>query len=118
MNAEPLRTHDYLERMLEAVERVEAYTTGFEWDDFRTDARTQDAVIRNLEVIGEAAKNALQHDPAFVTADPDLPWSQAYRMRNALSYGYANVDTETVWRTARTSLPPLKNQLVALLQPD
>ncbi len=115
MNAKPLRTREYLEHMLDAIERIDTYTTDFDFPAFDADARTQDAVIRNLEVIGEAARNVLRHDPAFVTAHANVPWGKAYQMRNALSHGYAEVDLEVVWRTVRSSLPPLKMQLIALL---
>lgn len=115
MNAKPLRTREYLEHMLGAIERIDIYTTGFDFPAFDADARTQDAVIRNLEVIGEAARNILKHDPAFVIAHANVPWGKAYQMRNALSHGYAEVDLEVVWRTVRSSLPPLKLQLMALL---
>jgi uncharacterized protein with HEPN domain len=116
MNAKALRTQEYVEHMVDAISRIEGYTAGFDWIAFAADARTQDAVIRNLEVIGEAARNVLRHDPPFVSAHSDLPWSKAYQMRNALSHGYADVDLETVWRTIQTSLPPLKTQLLALLK--
>ena len=81
---------------------------------FDTDTRTQDAIIRNLEVIGEAARNIQRHDPGFVAAHPEVPWALAYRMRNALSHGYADIDLGTVWNTARTNLPQLELQLLAL----
>jgi uncharacterized protein with HEPN domain len=115
MNAKPSRTQDYLQHMLDAIERIEAYSAGFDWNAFDGDSRTQDAVIRNLEVIGEAARNVLRHDSAFVTAHPEVPRGKAYQMRNALSHGYAYVDVGTVWRTVQTSLPQLKNQLTVLL---
>ncbi len=116
MSAKALRTGEYLDHMLDAISRIEVYIAGYDWDMFAADPRTQDAVIRNLEVIGEAARKVMQHDPDFVAAHPEVPWSLAYRMRNALSHGYADVDLETVWRTIQTSLPPLKTQLMALLK--
>ena len=111
------RTREYLTHMLLAVERIEEYTTGFTSVSFEADTRTQDAVIRNFEILGEAARNILRHDPSFVRTHPELPWAQAYQMRNALSHGYADVDIEIVWRTIQTRIPTLKTQLIGLLSP-
>jgi uncharacterized protein with HEPN domain len=116
MNEEPRRTTEYLGHMLDAIQRINAYMAGLDRLAFDMDTRTQDAVIRNLEVIGEAARNVQHHDPDFVAAHPEVPWALAYRMRNALSHGYADVDLSTVWNTARMNLPQLENQLLALLR--
>jgi uncharacterized protein with HEPN domain len=117
MNAKHPRTQEYLRHMLDAIGPIEAYTTGFDLNAFNADTRTQDAVIRNFEVIGEAARSVLRHDSAFVTAHPEVPRGKAYQMRNALNHGYAHMDMdmETIWRTVQTSLPQLKNQLTVLL---
>lgn len=115
MNEKAGRTAEYLGHMLEAIHRIEAYLQGLDRAGFDSDTRTQDAVIRNLEVVGEAARNVQQHDPAFVAAHPEVPWALAYRMRNALSHGYSDVDLGTVWNTARTNLPELERQLLVLL---
>lgn len=111
------RTGDYLRHMLEAIGRIHIYTHGLDQAAFEQDIRTQDAVIRNLEVLGEAARNVQVNDPAFVAEHPDIPWAMAYRMRNALSHGYADIDLGTVWNTVRNDLPPLERKLVALI-PD
>ena len=115
MNGTARRTTEYLGHTLEAIHRLNAYATGLDRLAFDTDTRTQDAVIRNLEVIGEAARNIQQHDPGFVAAHPEVPWALASRMRNALSHGYADIDLGTVWNTARTNLPQLERQLFAIL---
>jgi uncharacterized protein with HEPN domain len=115
MNGKARRTTEYLGQMWEAIHRINAYVTDLDRLAFDTDTRTQDAVIRNLEVIGEAARHIQQHDPGFVAAHPEVPWVLAYRMRNALRHGYADIDLGTVWNTARTNLPPLERQLPALL---
>jgi len=115
MNDKVRRTTEYLGHMLDAIHRINAYVTGLDRLAFDTDTRPQDAVIRNLEVIGEAARNIQQRDPDFVAAHPEVPWALAYRMRNALSHGYADIDLGTVWNTARTNLPKLESQLLTLL---
>lgn len=115
MNGKVRRTPEYLNHMVAAIDRIENYVADLDRRTFDADIRTQDAVIRNLEVLGEAARNVLQHDPAFVAAHPEVPWALAYRMRNALSHGYAEVDLGTVWNTVQTNLPSLKAQLKAVL---
>jgi uncharacterized protein with HEPN domain len=115
MNGKTMRTSEDLGHMLDAIHRINSYLTGLDRLAFDADTRTQDAVIRNLEVIGEAARNIQQHAPDFVAAHPEVPWALAYRMRNALSHGYADIDLDTVWNTARTNLPALEGQLLTLL---
>lgn len=115
MTGKPARTLDYLGHMVDAIGRIDTYLAGMDVAAFLRDLRTQDAVIRNLEVIGEAARNIQQCDPIFAAGHPDIPWALAYRMRNALSHGYADIDLETVWNTTRNDLPPMERQLRALL---
>ena len=109
------RTSDYIGHMLQAVGRIRMYTNNLDQAAFERDIRTQDAVIRNLEILGEAARNVQVHDSAVVAAQPEIPWAMAYRMRNALSHGYADVDLGTVWNTVRNDLPPLERRLFALV---
>lgn len=109
------RTPDYLRHMLEAIRRIGVYIERLDEASFLADTRTQDAVVRNLEIIGEAARNGERRDPPFVAAHPEIPWALSYRMRNALSHGYADVDLHTVWTTAKTVLPALGDQIRKLL---
>jgi uncharacterized protein with HEPN domain len=109
------RTSDYLQHMLDATVRIEGYLSGFDQDGFNQDNRTQDAVIRNLEIIGEAARNIIRHDQPFASAHPDIPWAQAYRMRNILSHAYAEVDIGTVWNAAQRDIPVLRAKLRLLI---
>lgn len=109
------RLNDYLEHMLEAVERIERYTQGLDQRAFLLDRLVQDAVIRNLEVIGEASRNIEKHYPQFAAQHPQLPLASAYQMRNALSHGYFKVDFEIVWNTIRHDLPSLRRHIRAAL---
>ena len=115
MSGKVRRTPDYLAHMLEAISRIADYLRDFDRGAFERDTRTQDAVIRNLEIVGEAARNILNNDPAFAAAHPDIPWAVAYRMRNALSHGYADIDLTTVWSTVQQDLPELERKLSNLL---
>lgn len=78
------------------------------------DRKTRDAVIRNLEVIGEACNNISKNHPAFSSQHASVPWGFAYEMRKALSHGYFIVDLGIVWQTIQQDLPNLKAQISAL----
>lgn len=101
-----------VEDILEAIERIHRYTAGMSAADFVADDRTVDAVIRNLEIVGEAAKRV----PQWVTErHPAIPWSRMTEMRNILVHEYHSVDPAIVFDTARHELPPLLPPLRALL---
>lgn len=112
--ADPLRIADYLQHILEAINNIQEYTAGMDLDAFMADRKTRDAVIRNLEVIGEACNNVTKNHPAFAAKHSVVPWGFAYEMRNALSHGYFTVDHAIVWQTIQQDLPTLKNQISAL----
>jgi uncharacterized protein with HEPN domain len=114
--ADRLRVHGYLEHILEAIERIHQYVEDSDEAGFLEDLRTQDAVIRNIEIIGEACKNIEQHHPGFAAEHSEVPWGIAYEMRNALAHGYFKVDLEIVWQTIHQDLPPLATQIEDLLK--
>jgi len=104
-----------LRHILDAAERIEEYLKGADQAAFLSNRMLQDAVIRNLEVIGEACANL----SAGVTgANTDIPWNKASGIRNRLVHGYFDVDLKVVWRTARDSLPAFARQISSLLQRD
>ena len=80
------------------------------------DLLVQDAVIRNLEIIGEASNNIQQHCPDFAAAHPELPLSSAYQMRNAIAHGYFKVDFEIVWKTIQRDLPNLRQRVLDVMR--
>lgn len=103
----PKRDADLLiEDILAAIGKIEDYTRGVNHDAFLADAKTIDAVVRNLEIIGEAARRM----PAeFVTAYPDVPWQQIAGLRNrVVHYEYFGLDLEIVWQIIEGDLPQLK----------
>jgi len=114
MSVFPDRVVDFLEHIEIAIERISKYT-GDGKDDFLASELKQDAVIRNLEVVGEASRNIEKHFPEFVVQYPELPLRDAYRMRNFLSHGYFQVDLEVVWSTTQTNLPRLKSMVGKIL---
>ena len=107
MSRDKQRLADYLSHILEAIERIGRYTHGMNAEVFLGNQLVQDAVIRNLEIIGEASRNIEKHYAEFASAHPELPLAFAYQMRNAVAHGYFKVDFEIVWNTIALDLPPL-----------
>jgi len=96
---------DYLDDILTAVSEVEEFTRDMTYETFAADKKTVNAVIRSLEVLGEAAK----HIPAsFRKRYPDIPWNKMAGMRDVLIHDYMGVDLNTVWKVAHERLPELK----------
>lgn len=104
-----------LDDILEAVERIEAYTDGMEKEQFQADSKTVDAVVRNLEIIGEASKNI---PPQVRALSQSVPWSKIAGLRDILIHAYFNVDIDIVWDVVRNKLADLKAAATALLAED
>jgi|GWRWMinimDraft_15_1066023.scaffolds.fasta_scaffold22500_2 uncharacterized protein with HEPN domain len=106
-----LRVPDYLGHILKAIERIDRYTADMDEVAFLNSELVQDAVIRNIEIIGEASNNIQRVDPAFAAQHDDIPWLVMYTMRNRVSHGYDKVDLEIVWKTIQGDLPGLHAQI-------
>jgi uncharacterized protein with HEPN domain len=102
-----LRVPDYLGHILEAIERIEEYVADMDETAFLASKLVQDAVIRNIEIIGEASNNILRFAPAFAAQHDQIPWLVMYAMRNRVSHGYDKVDFEMVWKTIQNDLSNL-----------
>ena len=95
----------YAEDIIEACAKVGRYIAGMTYEAFLADDRTRDAVIRNIEIIGEAAKGI----PDQVTAGaPEIPWRNVRGMRDILAHGYFSASNEIVWATATNRLPEIE----------
>lgn len=108
------RLPDYLGHILDAIDRIFRYVDDMDEPAFLVDSKTQDAVIRNFEVIGEAARNIERHAPDFACAHPEVPWGDAYLLRNHVTHGYYKVDLEILWRTVHADLPEMRQQVAEL----
>lgn len=98
--------------IIEACERVASYISGMDASEFRRDAKTQDAVIRQFEIIGEAVKGL---SPEITVAAPDVPWPQIARFRDVLAHSYFAIDPSVVWDAASAKAPLLKEAAEKLL---
>lgn len=114
MKKKDLRTSDYIDHMLEAIRRILEYTARLSQAQFEATPIAIDAVVRNLEVMGEAARNVMLDAPDFVAAHPEIPWQAMYGTRNRISHGYYAINTDVIWQTIQRDLPELKTALSAL----
>lgn len=112
---DPLRIRDYLEHVAQAISNIREYTAGMDAAAYLMDRKTQDAVVRNFEVIGEACNNVARHHAQFAASHAEIPWNFAYEMRNALAHGYFKIDQTIVWRTIESDLPTLAKTVQASL---
>lgn len=109
------RVEDYIDHVLGAIERIETYVRGLDRAAFLESTLIQDAVIRNFQIIGEAANKIRAVDAAFAQRHPQLRLDLAYRMRNALIHGYDSVNLTLVWNTIHDDLAALKQQMTTIL---
>ncbi len=108
------RLPDYLDHIIEAATLACTYVEGISKEDFLADKRTQQAVILNIVVIGEAATKLLADHSAFLVQHPDVPWRNMKGMRNRIAHGYFDIDLDVVWETVRTALPELLARITAI----
>jgi len=101
--------------ILDCIVKIQRYTNGYTFDDFQDDDKTIDSVLRNLEIIGEAAR----HVPAEVRAQhSDLPWVEMLTMRNIVIHEYHGVNLRIIWQTVKEDLPPLLPRLKRILEDE
>ncbi len=102
----------YIRDMIDFAHRVLSYTSGLDRDDFVADGRTYDAVLRNIELIGEAAT----HVPSEVRgASPDIEWRQLIGSRNRIAHAYLGIDDDVIWDIVQNDVPSLSVKLQRLL---
>ena len=104
--------HDFLSDIREALQRIEEYSHGLTYEQFISDLKTQDAVVRNLEIIGEAAKNV---SDTFRRQHPNIAWSELAKLRDKLIHHYFGVNFDIVWDVISEYLPEIKNQIKKIL---
>jgi uncharacterized protein with HEPN domain len=95
----------FLEDIQESCSRVLRYTQGMTFEQFRADDKTYDAVVRNLEIIGEAAKSLPDDVRAMM---PDIEWSKATGLRNIVAHAYFGISDEILWDVIQNKILPMK----------
>ena len=115
MSGDPERAPDYLEHILEALERIQRYTTGKSEAEFVASTLLQDGVLRNLGIIGEAAHRLLAEAPEFAAKFPEIPLAKIYATRNKITHAYDEVDLDIIWNLVLFDVPDLHPKIVAVL---
>lgn len=104
----------FIEDILESIEKIESYIKGLNYEKFTSKGMTVDAVIRNLEIIGEASRNIPDE---MRERNPEIPWKKMVGLRNIATHAYFGVDLEIIWEIITKNLPETKNQIRKTLNP-
>ena len=112
---ERIRDKSRLEHILQAIERIRRYTKGKTFDDFIADDMMYYAVVKNIEILGEAS-NMLTEE--FREAHPNTPWKQVNGMRNYIVHEYFQVDNNVVWDVITTDLLLLEKQIIEYIKEE
>ena len=107
------RDKAYLKHILDGISNIEKFIEGIEKEDFLGNVEKQYAVLRGLEIIGEATKNLSEK---LNTKYPHIPWKEIAGMRDKLIHQYFGVNLDLVWETIKTKLPELKNQILQIVK--
>ncbi len=102
----------FLSDILESIKRIEEYTSGLTFEDFENNTIVSDAVVRNLEIIGEAAKNI----PSEIAQGYPIPWKKIIGFRNIVIHAYFTVDLKNVWYIIKEQLPELKISIEIMMK--
>lgn len=108
------RLDDYLEHIERAAAEACEFVGGMSKEEFLEDRRTEQAVVMELTIIGEAATKIMETAPDFVAAHSEVPWQAMRGMRNRMVHGYFDINLDVVWDTVQTDLPALQRQMHGL----
>lgn len=101
----------FINHILECIERIQDYTAGVSQDKFLSSPQIQDAIMRRIEVIGEAVKKM---NPVVKDKHPDIPWKRIAGMRDTLIHDYLGVDLKLTWKVATEDIVELKRKISAV----
>ena len=102
----------YLSHIVEAIKKINKYTKGLRKEEFLEKDIVQDAVVRNIEIIGEAVKNLPRE---FKEKHKDTPWKDTAGMRDRIVHFYFGIDLQLVWNTIKDDIPELEKRIRKLL---
>lgn len=103
----------FLLHIVDATNKIEKYVMNYSYEEFISDEKTSDAVIRQLEIIGEATTNL---QDSFKTENKQIPWREIADFRNILAHEYWDIDLDIVWKTIHEDMQKLKNSLIPLVE--
>ena len=115
MSSRPRRWRFRLRHIIEAVEKIQDYVEGMSPEEFLADSKTSDATLRNLEIIGEAARLIPEQ---VAGRHQQVPWADMRAMRNIVAHEYDRVNLHTIWDTIHNDLPPLIQLLQHVLEQE
>jgi len=98
----------FIEDILESIELIESYVANMNFDDFTNDRKTIDAVVRNLEIIGEATRNISDE---IKNKYQNVDWKGMIGLRNRIAHGYFGINLTIIWEILKQELPPLKEKM-------
>jgi len=115
MNLKERRYDLFLEDILNSINLIEEYIGILEFNEFKQSRMVVDAVIRNFEIIGEAAKNI----PADIQNKyPEIPWRKMNNLRNLISHVYFGIDYEMIWEIVKNNLPENKTEIIKIIEKE
>ncbi len=109
---EKLKDRERLNHIAEAIDNIFEFTKGVDFSDFQKNRVLQFAIIKNLEIIGEAA-NSLTHE--LKERDDEILWREIIGLRHVLVHGYYQISYEIIWKTIENDLSPLKSKILFLI---
>jgi uncharacterized protein with HEPN domain len=101
--------------ILQSIEKIDAFTRDISFEELMTDERTKDAILRNLQVIGEASKNLPE---SIISLHPEVDWSGLAGVRDIVTHRYFRVDWHLLWASIHEELPPLNEQIRVLMKEE
>ena len=102
----------FFEDAIDSMDKIENYIEGLDYDSFAQSDMVIDAVIRNLEIIGEAIRNIPDN---FIDKFPEIPWKRMVGLRNIVIHAYFGIDLENIWKIVTENIPEVKPKIIEIL---
>jgi uncharacterized protein with HEPN domain len=106
---------DYLQDILDSINEIRDFTEGISFDEFAADKKTINAVLRSIEVMGEASRRIPEEIRSRYS---QVPWRKMTGMRDKLIHEYHGVDIDTVWKTLHEDIPPLRDRINEMIEKE